>query len=603
MREFSYRIDKGLVKGLAPTKRTVDANVGLKQALNLEATREGLRNFSAHRQPTVLMTDAAMTSAGVGHVRPYPHIFNAGYYMTSISQTTQSIYALPSNGNHVHKMTIGSNPPSDTSASAIYIKKHDDPTANATIALSKPWSSYAYGGGNFFAFNGTQVLFRCNLATINPEWTDTNNQILLYPGGADDSLSEMHPHSGCYHEGRLILAGFSGVKSNFLSGEVYEELERIQDEMLNDGYIDAEVYLGQNGDFRNYIWWSSIGGGDMLAPFYSQLLLEGGINNTYNPWGTDRNRWEDIVDRNQSGYMPMPFQNNTIRDVLPFGKGFIVYGSRGIAYCPAVNKGNISTYGCKVISNSIGLRDKGCVAGNIGKHVFVDDSGNIWSLSMGKTKSGQAVTGGLPQLTKIYERTGVAAQTTNVVYDTTLNNWYINISNSEGYIYNSYGLTETNYRPTSILEGANNSTVDDDVRSDIWVYDTDGDATSHDITLQTQPINMNISGIKLIKSISINWEKGGWDANFLNSSNCKIQLWVRGSDGTYTKKADTPVNTFNSAYINIACEEFYIVISLKDEGTLKDKEVSIDSIDVKWSLLDKRFTRGYYPQQGGQGKR
>ena len=153
------------------------------------------------------------------------------------------------------------------------------------------------------------------------------------------------------------------------------------------------------------------------------------------------------------------------------------------------------------------------------------------------------------------------------------------------------------------MEGQNNVGVDEDNRPDLWVYDTDGDATPHDITLQTQPINMNISGIKLIKSISVNWEKGGWDANFLNGSNCKIQLWVRGTNGTYTKKAESPVNGSDSAYINVACEEFYIQIILKDEGNLNDKDISIDSIDVKWALLDKRYTRGYYPQQGGQGKR
>ena len=39
-----------------------------------------------------------------------------------------------------------------------------------------------------------------------------------------------------YHEGRLILGGFSGVKNLFLTGQAYEEMERIQDELLNEGY-------------------------------------------------------------------------------------------------------------------------------------------------------------------------------------------------------------------------------------------------------------------------------------------------------------------------------------------------------------------------------
>ena len=597
MREFNFRIDKPFKLGISKEGyATSDVQSGFILAYNAFLNSQGIRNISGSQIPRVLIADATLTAAGCTHAYPYPRIECIGTHSSQSSTAIDQVFAFDK--SKLFALTIGSNPPTDTAIAQLNTYKIDRPVQTVEWDDSElPWNVAVIGGGNFFAFNGKSVVLRHNLSKVSQDYSETDAKIFVY--NYTGATNHNTITTGCYFEGRLVLGGF--MDTALASYEYYQELEHIQEQMVSDGLLDVDVGMGGETK-RNYIWWSSIGGGDMLYPFYPDLLYSGTSPRTENDNNEDNPRWAELIDRNQGGFMPMPFINCAIQDILPFGDGVMVYTDKGICYCPMVNKGEISTFGCKVVSN-VGLMSKGCVAGGLGKHIFIDHEGKICMLAKGKTKTGASVSG-LPSITVLYDRVQKSATAKpSVTYDSDAERYHIsNLGNSyaDSWIYNDpYGLTQVGTQVTSIVNlgyaDAVTPTISD--RTSFWQIDSGVD----DLILGTQLFSFDMSGIKLIKGIYINADFGGKDL-YNDTSKAYIKLLGRQPGGSATSILGTfPINKEGFCYINKSADTFQILLGIVDD--ISAEEITIKSLDVKWSLLDKRFTRGFYPQQGGQAKK
>ena len=78
-------------------------------------------------------------------------------------------------------------------------------------------------------------------------------------------------------------------------------------------------------------------------------------------------------------------------------------------------------------------------------------------------------------------------------------------------------------------------------------------------------------------------------------------LGIQPGNDTLSDLGTFPIGPNGFCYINKTAESFQLLFSIP--AAHGASQITIDSLDVKWSLVDKRFTRGYYPQQGGQAKK
>jgi len=172
----------------------------------------------------------------------------------------------------------------------------------------------------------------------------------------------------CAFRGRAVLAGFDS--DNFWNNA----WRRFFEDWGNRKGLNIPTYepLGEN-----FVWWSTVGGGDMLWLFDTNLLLGGKIDGT--EYSYDKPLIFDYWQRNESGFMPMNWRG-AVYQVRPLGKGLMVYGQNGMTFLFPTTE-PFSTLGRQDIFNQIGLASRGAVSGNESNHVCVDGSGVIWRIT------------------------------------------------------------------------------------------------------------------------------------------------------------------------------------------------------------------------------
>jgi len=216
------------------------------------------------------------------------------------------------------------------------------------------------------------------------------------------------PSTGCYHNGRAILAGFDPSKVTRTLGD--ETAQR----------LGIEALLNEPGP--NWVWWSSIGGGDVILKF---IQGDPGID-------------IEFAERNESGYMPMPWRGMNLC-VEPLGKAVIVYGEDGIAALMQYAD-PVPTYGLVPLL-PFGVASRGAVGSSPQMHVFVDTRGEVRTISSDLKVSNLGYQDFIGAL---------ELEDIQISYDPAMDEFYITDGDT-GFLLTQSGMSQEGRCPSSLI--------------------------------------------------------------------------------------------------------------------------------------------------------
>jgi hypothetical protein len=348
----------------------------------------------------------------------------------------------------------------------------------------------------------------------------------------------------------LVLGGFN--PQNFWSDEWQALLSFWGDKF---GYSISYALSLES----NFVWWSTIGGGDALSLLYPRRALEGLIAEDLTSTSQD-SMFMDMYKRNEFGFMPMPWQG-TVLAFKPLGKGLMVYGDNGIAYLyPVVEP--FPTYGLESILE-IGIASRGAMGGGIKEHVWIDSAGALWRIT---TEFKPEKIG--------YEEffSPLIANAINIVYNPQEDEYRISGydgSDTQGYLLTRSGLSKV---PQALTGG---SFVSGGL---IGVTDTTSES---DVIVCTDVFDMGYREDKTITTVEVSFSKASAvhayicaDYRYDGSSEFRTTPWVRLNDKGWER-------------LNVTATEFRLRIKI---GSWEN--VQITDVNVRWQMSNKQTVRG-----------
>jgi len=390
-------------------------------------------------------------------------------------------------------------------------------------------------GKGWLLFNGECVVFKLGTETMFDEEAITYVQ---------DTISVQ---TGCASRGRLILGGFTPTQL------FSEDWEGTWLKYLASLPYSTSTDIGNIGS--NFVYWSSIGGGDILLPFSPGLSKDGMVKED-EPDEYDEEFFLELFKRNELGFMPMPWQGSVLC-VKPLGKGVAVYGADGIAVLvPTIEP--YPTYGLQRVAD-FGIASRGAVGGSEWGHVLIDSSGNIWKL------------GNDYSLRKLGYKEYIADILTGemvISWDAEHDEYYISGS-STSLVLTPQGLG----RNPQHITGAH------DVSGYFVGVSSTDDSTA--VVAVTDIIDFNYRDMKTITTVEVG---------------CSVtdNVYV-AVDFRYNEKDDwirtpwIPVNPEGFAHVQITALDVRIAI-----GTDNYDRFELDYINVHWQTSGRRTVRGIY---------
>lgn len=517
MREFSLDIDEALLTGIAPDKRSLRNTKFLSDAYNVKTSPFGLKEFEKFIDPF---------EGGASSTYPFPMLFDASFgkllFFASSVQTVNDTL----------------NPWQYSPLSFV-----DLSGVGASINSNGSWR-FVDLKDSWYAFNGASVLLK-----------DVSGRLRK----VDDSyicVNDLKVNTGCYHRGRMVVAGFSpnnfwrqGWKNIF--SDTIEDISEIIDIPFNE--------IG-----KNYILWSSIGGGDfplwLLKPERALFgsLYTGGGDYDYDVERFDQSMFFERLIRNEFGYISTDYDEE-ILGLAPLGNKLIVFGDRAVTGLFAVN-GEITTYGKKNLL-SIGLASRNSYCFNREKQVciFLGQKGQLWSVDsefklekLGYENSLSSLLGG-----------------DILINESVDDGEYYITDGSKTFVWTQNGLSRVSQHPTSL------HTIDGSL---LGLYQDDQDDS---VLIESETYDMGLRAIKTITSINL---------GVLNGGDVKVAIDYRyDTTSQFTRSPFVPINKEGGAVIRVSGVDFRIVVS----GT-NLSGFELDSISVRYQTSDKRQIRGAY---------
>ena len=339
MKEFSYKVDEEFTSGLRRYHKGRRTKGQFFDLFNFKPTQFGLVPFDP------VVTPFNLANQGLDdEVFPFPQLF-IGKKHTFIMGRNRIFYVNPLDWSQLYQL--------DTyDATNVGTAKN--------IATGNSWQFVDFWDTWFFT-NGVCTVFGTGQDTM------LGNDFKVY-------VADGTPIScGADHKGRVLFGGFD--HNNFW-GTTWETFWNAWDSANQDTGISSSRDEGpdQNvvmpvGD--QWIWWSSIGGGDALMLFFSSLISTTGPV-TSSGYGATKPFILDQLKKNEQGFAPMPFQGKVLV-IKPLGDLVIVYSTEGVAAIkPVVTPA--PTYSIKNLGLG-GIASRGAVAGDDNHHVYIDKSG------------------------------------------------------------------------------------------------------------------------------------------------------------------------------------------------------------------------------------
>lgn len=417
---------------------------------------------------------------------------------------------------------------------------------------SLPWTVEYYDTDSYIPSGGVwQVM------DLNNSFYLFNGQCIVAKIQDDDRLlvnTQVPANSGINFRGRSVIGGIrpTDIWTNEWDNIFYFWQER---------NTHLPNYVTEKPD-KSYVMWGTIGGGDFpLWLFKPEMLEVGNVN-----YGT----YEDIANKsylinqlrmNQFGFMPMPFQGDVLT-VKTLGKGIMVYGEDAIVYMPHFDGRTVGneqippTFGIQHVAN-FGMSKRMAVAGNDSNHIFMSDSGDIWTINaeLSLNKLGYK------------EYFYPMLEHDNIVMDYTDDESDFYITDGNDSFILSKGLSRVHQCPTSVFHTGGGL---------VGMFTNEG---SDDVFIKTNTFDMNIRGVKTVVNVNL-----AYDADDIVEVAIEYKY---SSTGTFSRTPFQRVNKEGVAFVRAHGLEFRLVIKCATNDNF-----TLDYANVRWQADDKRNVRG-----------
>lgn len=415
------------------------------------------------------------------------------------------------------------------------------------VAPGDDWH-WAGMGPNWIATNGVSTVFLTSIKSMY----GLQDKVLVF---------DIIPFQTCCdHMGRVL---FGGLSNQFWSSG----MQSLIGELLGGGTPTGLSQQLTSGD--NWVWFSSVGGGNVLWPIYLQLMVAGVIG--IGDYGTSRPAFLDGIERNDFGWIVLSFQGKVLA-LRPLGKHVIAYGENGIsalvmAPLPGVTSSvhAVTPFGEHSIA-AFGILSRHMVGGTNDRHVFIDRSGWLWQL----TPDLQLTRLGYREQFSPFLNTDVAIEAGPIEDDIYIGN------SSTGYLLaKSGGLTSLNEWPTSVRQ----------IGADLVGFTV---GSGYDFSFKTSSFNMGQRQVKLLANVHLDGE---------GYSNASVRTWWRMSQAdAFTAGSWVPINSLGFAFPRASGVDF----QLEFKGT-GSSNTRLDYANVSWQRSDLRALRGIGQDQTTTG--
>lgn len=517
MREFNNIFRESLENGMRPNNRVNRGRPFLVRAFNLMASEYGL-------EPAPVIDDPFDGGINVSH--PFPQLFVG----------KGDSFLLEESG--IKSVDMSTDP-----WSVITLNTFDgrNSSSSKTISSGGVWQ-FIDMQDSWYMLNGESIVF------------DTGHRNII---GKDDKilvLDDITINAGTYHRGRVIIGGFD--ENDFWNINWQSLFQHWKDSVGEQIPFD----FGDIGN--NFVFWSSIGGGDFpLWLFYPELAVEGfspQVDDKYD-YNLENSMLLEAMRKNEFGFMPMPWQG-TVEAIVPLGDNLIVYGDEGVSALTPISVTQPQmvppTYGLRHISD-IGIAGRGAVGGGERfPHAYVGQDGKLWRITSDLQKE------------KIdFENLFVPmlGEDILVTVDEQLGNYYVT-DGTDCYLLDS-GVTEVKHRPTSLEFRQGGLTG-------VFTEKNDDSAI-----VVTNTFDVGVRGNKTITGVLL-----GVDT----SSSVEVAIDYRNDKGGgFTRSVFFPVNKEGFAESRVNGLEFRLVIKA-DNYT----DFNLDYAEVRYQIDDRRHIRG-----------
>lgn len=333
MREYNFNIETALRNGLRPDARQPLNSEHMTYMKNVKPSEMGAVSPESVTYP--IDTPALSVSW------PFPQLFR-GRSVTLLAYGT-SVYLVDE---------------SDWSTTLLATYDWANWSSTKSITAGGPW--------HFMDFHTTWMLFNGNCQVFKVGYsskTFVQDAVTITTGTN-------------WNDGRAVYAGFD--TSDFRSSGWASFLEEYSGNAPEE--IQAALSFTAGAD-KNWVWWSTIGGGDLLWLFDHNLMVYGSLyDQATTGYGPDNPYVFALWARNECGVMPMPHQGRVIQ-VRQLGDSLVVYGEDGVNALYSDGSGAVGQRPILGLGRGVGIACRSAAGGGYDRHVFVDKAGELWTIT------------------------------------------------------------------------------------------------------------------------------------------------------------------------------------------------------------------------------
>lgn len=520
MREFSIRIDEHLINGLRPKERLPHGAKFMYQCQNAIPRAEGMELYKGLTSPFTVSPTVTY---------PFPQLFRGTEvtllcFENTIYTVTETAGAWTYDLITTYDYTVHANTQNIATGGGI-------------------WQFVDFGEDAWFLYNGKEIVFKSRY----PEFEGDGVASRVYV------VDDIAIGTGCMHMGRNVIGGLDAAKFWNADWQTFFDYWLAKVATVNsDIPLDVTVTLDSN-----YVFWTSVGGGETLSLFYPDISIKG-ITEEFSQTEPLLLR---MLERNSCGFMPMPTKGNVLL-VKPLGSHVIVYSSDGIASLDFILS-PVPTYGASVIAD-FGIEERGAVGGDENNHLIVDKSGEVFTLDKDLK---------LERLDYKEYIGGMVGNSLLVNQDPLSKDFYIS-SDTNCYLLTDKGLGQAREVVTSVhMAEGDLIGISKDIAGD----------NRGDFLIASHTEDMKYRGMKMIQGVevAINTEDPVYVAIDYRHSKAD----------TYTRSSFILLNLEGMAMIPVSGIDFRFVIKVPYVDAT-NWYVEPDYILVHWKAIDKRFKRG-----------
>ena len=523
MREYSFEIDAALTNGLRRDPRVPPNSAFMAYMKNAKPTE--FKAVSPEPVAYPIEDDLPLELAW-----PFPQLFRGKSVTLLCFQDT--IYEVDE---------------SDWTVTEINTKDYYSPSEDKAITEGGgPW--------HFMDFWGEWMLFNGVCQLVHSLANDTTY--------VQDTVTIK---TGCdFFEGRAIFAGFdpddfySSDWQSFLTGYLNDIPAEVQ------SLIDVSA-----GADANWVWWSTIGGGDMHWLFSKDFMIYGcaSLSDQFG-YGPEKPYVLELWKRNEAGLRPMPWRGE-ILCVKPLGKTVIVYGKNGVTALIPQGKfmGSMDIAG---LGKDIGIESRCAVAGDYTGHMFIDRSGELWTIEPNL------------QATRLGYSEYLSPMLSNEImgsFDPVERDYWFT-DGEKCYVYSRTGLGgPMDTMPTSVARSEDGDLIGPAILPTIDDGEADPPTVASEMELRTCHFDLNERGTKHVTTVQI---------TSFGLTQMKTRIHYKYSGDTYKASTYTPLNPNGVGFPVTSFVDGKVSV----KGKVGTGQGGIQRIEVRYNGEDKRFVRG-----------